>query len=105
MCNRPVVDAGMRVRRGRDARGETGLVNHVQPVDLRRVARDRFVMHREIVDEHGDGGAVRGNPDTMRSDEHTTELQSLMRSSYAVFWLQQKTIMRKHPYKSEEPDK
>src|SRR3546814_10019435 len=27
----------------------------------------------------------------MRSEEHTSELQSLMRSSYAVFWLTKKT--------------
>src|SRR3546814_4743211 len=26
-----------------------------------------------------------------RSEEHTSELQSLMRNSYAVFWLKQKT--------------
>src|SRR3546814_6209061 len=26
-----------------------------------------------------------------RSEEHTSELQSLMRTSYAVFWLKQKT--------------
>src|SRR3546814_10371160 len=26
----------------------------------------------------------------MRSDEHTSELQSLMRNSYAVFWLKKK---------------
>src|SRR3546814_7870996 len=30
---------------------------------------------------------VAGRPDHMRSEEHTSELQSLMRSSYAVFCL------------------
>src|SRR3546814_9167939 len=33
-----------------------------------------------------------------RSEEHTSELQSLMRNSYAVFCLQKKT----HPYHTEE---
>src|SRR3546814_5328929 len=31
-------------------------------------------------------------PATQRSEEHTSELQSLMRSSYAVFCLKKKTI-------------
>src|SRR3546814_4640089 len=31
-------------------------------------------------------------PQTYRSEEHTSELQSLMRISYAVFCLKQKTI-------------
>src|SRR3546814_7161442 len=35
------------------------------------------------------GGAVRARPGP-RSEEHTSELQSLMRSSYAVFCLKQK---------------
>src|SRR3546814_9293224 len=37
-------------------------------------------------------------PGTMRSEEHTSELQSLMRNSYAVFCLkQQKTTPHKQP--------
>src|SRR3546814_10110364 len=31
------------------------------------------------------------DPETMRSEEHTSELQSLMRNSYAVFCLKKKT--------------
>src|SRR3546814_3731456 len=33
-----------------------------------------------------------------RSEEHTSELQSLMRISYAVFCLKKKTIQTKHKY-------
>src|SRR3546814_7483743 len=33
-----------------------------------------------------------------RSEEHTSELQSIMRSSYAVFCLQKKTITQHHLY-------
>src|SRR3546814_1785781 len=33
---------------------------------------------------------------TCRSEEHTSELQSLMRISYAVFCLKKKTIKKKH---------
>src|SRR3546814_4196356 len=32
-----------------------------------------------------------------RSEEHTSELQSLMRISYAVFCLKQKTLLNPHP--------
>src|SRR3546814_3084860 len=39
-----------------------------------------------------DGGASRDRTDDPRSEEHTSELQSLMRISYAVFCLQQKNI-------------
>src|SRR3546814_1561813 len=35
------------------------------------------------------------NIDTNRSDEHTSELQSLMRISYAVFCLKKKTTQNK----------
>src|SRR3546814_4180406 len=37
----------------------------------------------------GGGGVL--HPPLARSDEHTSELQSLMRNSYAVFCLKQKT--------------
>src|SRR3546814_1635953 len=32
-----------------------------------------------------------------RSEEHTSELQSLMRNSYAVFCLKKKTLHKHHP--------
>src|SRR3546814_2193686 len=35
-----------------------------------------------------------GGDEAVRSDEHTSELQSLMRSSYAVFCLKKKIIYR-----------
>src|SRR3546814_8079848 len=37
---------------------------------------------------------------TSRSEEHTSELQSLMRISYAVFCLKKKIIKDKHFYKT-----
>src|SRR3546814_1986257 len=40
-------------------------------------------------------GAIQWRPsDQFRSEEHTSELQSLMRSSYAVFCLKKKTTPR-----------
>src|SRR3546814_8814270 len=35
---------------------------------------------------------LRAEPDLFRSEEHTSELQSLMRNSYAVFCLKKKNI-------------
>src|SRR3546814_971438 len=37
-------------------------------------------------------------PAAFRSEEHTSELQSLMRISYAVFCLNKKTKIHKHTY-------
>src|SRR3546814_10084322 len=34
--------------------------------------------------------------DHARSEEHTSELQSLMRISYAVFWLKKKQLKKNH---------
>src|SRR3546814_350809 len=36
--------------------------------------------------------------ETLRSEEHTSELQSLMRNSYAVFCLQKNTARRRKPH-------
>src|SRR3546814_10326387 len=43
-------------------------------------------------------GYRRNLDDTMRSEEHTSELQSLMRISYAVFCLKKKNNTTNTPY-------
>src|SRR3546814_940113 len=43
-----------------------------------------------------DGGFLRRVADGRRSEEHTSELQSLMRTSYAVFCLKKKTTSITH---------
>src|SRR3546814_1987019 len=50
-------------------------------------------------DTGGDGGGVETDTggDTGRSEEHTSELQSLMRISYAVFCLKNKNNKATHP--------
>src|SRR3546814_5954225 len=68
----------------------------------RRVVRDSLVEHDAVVtnvlahsrDEefHRDRFAV-----GLRSEEHTSELQSLMRISYAVFCLKKKNINKSNP--------
>src|SRR3546814_160095 len=55
--------------------------------------------HVEAVDDEGNAfGAQRrrpvGNVEVQRSEEHTSELQSLMRISYAVFCLKKKNTIK-----------
>src|SRR3546814_1204715 len=54
---------------------------------------------REVVEPHQD---VATGEFQQRSEEHTSELQSLMRISYAVFCLKKKTqkIHHKHKYRT-----
>src|SRR3546814_6461677 len=50
--------------------------------------RDQLLAARRLVDAVHDGRLLRLQ--RLRSEEHTSELQSLMRISYAVFCLKQK---------------
>src|SRR3546814_1637372 len=60
-----------------------GIVNDGEQVANRRIFRQRLYPHRSL---------RRGR----RSEEHTSELQSLMRISYAVFCLTKKTKQHTH---------
>src|SRR3546814_10595555 len=65
-------------------------------VILHRPQRDRWqiaVEHGRECHEHQDEYRVRSSP---RSEEHTSELQSLMRISYAVFCLKKKKKNKIH---------
>src|SRR3546814_5528568 len=53
-----------------------------------RVKQDLLLKIAAIIKQHGAKLAV-----PIRSEQHTSELQSLMRISYAVFCLKNKTIM------------
>src|SRR3546814_3388472 len=83
-----------------------GLVDHVQKAlvasqpraahgDRVQLGRDRELVdqgfQKEDVGRHGDPA-----PRSMRSEEHTSELQSLMRISYAVFCLKKKKTKQQH---------
>src|SRR3546814_4342511 len=62
--------------------------------DTERGVRDSGLLlpqeHKEGVIIRVDDGVAEGGEVSMRSEEHTSELQSLMRISYAVFCLKQK---------------
>src|SRR3546814_10814864 len=57
--------------------------------DLKRALREFFDHVERIVDRQGEGGSDIAI--LARSEEHTSELQSLMRISYAVFCLKKQT--------------
>src|SRR3546814_4443852 len=63
---------------------------HIQGVVLFVGRRQRFLLRQDLV---GGGRHHRG----IRSEEHTSELQSLMRISYAVFCLKKKNIYHAFP--------
>src|SRR3546814_5487837 len=85
------------------------------PERLRRAARDAIVLHpgpinrgieidpvvadgpqSRVLQQVANGVAVRMAvlSELLRSEEHTSELQSLMRISYAVFCLKKKKVHR-----------
>src|SRR3546814_10561671 len=71
---------------------------------LRRLDRQDFLTsvtgstksHDNVPDSHGSPDEPWLLYSTRRSEEHTSELQSLMRTSYAVFCLKKKTTQTKH---------
>src|SRR3546814_2653000 len=57
-------------------------------------ADDALLLKQAVLDLEDDGMPAESEGHGMRSEEHTSELQSLMRISYAVFCLKKKKI---HP--------
>src|SRR3546814_9882064 len=53
------------------------------------------VNYREAYGMHASNGILFNHESPIRSEEHTSELQSLMRISYAVFCLKKKTQLTK----------
>src|SRR3546814_4380716 len=71
-----------------------------QPRRRHRLALDLALQRRhrrlQLVDRLGRQHRIE------RSEEHTSELQSLMRISYAVFFLKKNTKLYHHPHSSSE---
>src|SRR3546814_2743945 len=68
--------------------------DHTQQIEPRRIEMPPAQPDHLAVHQHDLGAkhVVRGQPvfQAMRSEEHTSELQSLMRISYAIFCLKKK---------------
>src|SRR3546814_1386261 len=64
---------------------------------VQRVERDVDAAHsrgEELIRKLGQARTVGGERQLLRSEEHTSELQSLMRISYAVFCLKKKNTQK-----------
>src|SRR3546814_1306669 len=97
--------------RGIAAADHRDLLAAIEEAVARRAGGNPFALHRFLAvepqpfglraggdDEHVafvHVAAVAGQPERTRSEEHTSELKSLMRTSYAGFCLQKKK--EKHP--------
>src|SRR3546814_3389775 len=76
-----------------DPRGSSALLHQMNPVRLGYI-RDQIDHHWQL-DEHDRKPLAGRRALDMRSEEHTSELQSLMRISYAVFCLKKKNKTNK----------
>src|SRR3546814_5492723 len=89
-----VIDSSYAARRHatiQAVRGKVFLKDHSTNGTYVRNAADGVVfIKREMVQLSGSGAIF------LRSEEHTSELQSLMRISYAVFCLKKKTNQHKN---------
>src|SRR3546814_1192637 len=67
---------------------------YFEEIDWAMQARGRFStgFAADAVVYHKEGGSIGSSRELARSEEHTSELQSLMRNSYAVFCLKKKKI-------------
>src|SRR3546814_3519113 len=89
----------MRLRRHVAGDHDLARIDDHPPADQRHVARRRRVAGAADQGAQGQVGGkavasavgFRIDPAAIRSDEHTSELQSLMRNSYAVLCLQTET--------------
>src|SRR3546814_7845764 len=92
--------------------GDSGAVPEMSDLRLARSARSTSAS-RSIRTADGTAGATAGrlrftaatHASTLnfRSEEHTSELQSLMRISYAVFCLKKKKIKHLQTCRAKEP--
>src|SRR3546814_2507571 len=84
---------GPRMRAGFDLGPATG--DQLRAVFLEEAVQHRTTIHpgaifdpgRQFSDENAQNGPANGVSTRPRSEEHTSELQSLLRISYAVFCL------------------
>src|SRR3546814_5471203 len=88
-----VLPAGLGQAPARQAAIKAGLPKSVQATTVNKVCgsgMQTVIMGAEALAAGSVDLIVAGGMESMRSEEHTSELQSLMRISYAVFCLKKK---------------
>src|SRR3546814_2316591 len=78
------------------AKAHPGDVGKLMVVDALPYVGDIFVPGATVAQIEPQAKAIRDR--LVRSEEHTSELQSLMRNSYAVFCFKKKTPTKHHFY-------
>src|SRR3546814_10094417 len=73
-------------RDGLDAVGDAGIADHLPDIAVGEATR----LRPGVIHGQGDAKRALGVAAPARSEEHTSEIQSLMRHSYAVFCLKKK---------------
>src|SRR3546814_1629138 len=83
--------------------GKSGHIGNKIAATLASTGTPAFFVHPAEA-SHGDMGMITREDIilALRSEEHTSELQSLMRISYAVFCLKKKKNKTKHQITSEK---
>src|SRR3546814_5164138 len=94
-----VLPAGLGQAPARQAAIKAGLPKSVQATTVNKVCgsgMQTVIMGAEALAAGSVDLIVAGGMESMRSEEHTSELQSLMRISYAVFCLKKKKSRSRH---------
>src|SRR3546814_3558553 len=103
-----IIDREIERRPGRE-RGRVDIYRTEQKTGEARLARRVLDLRDPRVDEGPergrDAGEAEADPPHERSEEHTSELQSLMRISYAVFCLKKKKKDKNTPHPSSHTQK
>src|SRR3546814_10511429 len=81
---------GDEIRGGVEVGGEGAADTVAEAGEALGVDQQRFPALHAVAGVHDGHGAGPGELRALRSEEHTSELQSLMRISYAVFCLKKK---------------
>src|SRR3546814_1388317 len=90
-------DGALRLDRLGEGRTDTEV--RMEAAQVERIIR--LVASHARAEVHGDAPIVSAElPPHIRSEEHTSELQSLMRISYAVFCLKKTKIQKGKKYKN-----
>src|SRR3546814_4664409 len=101
VCSSDLDDLGAGIGGVADHALHLPRADHARFVDDEHVARGQQVTPlRPAMFEAGD--RARRDARTFRSEEHTSELQSLMRISYAVFCLKKKKISKTNDSHSQQ---
>src|SRR3546814_10514711 len=78
--------------------------DHGFAAQWQRCRCEQYIKQASDIEDHGKGHRTKQNhvlkyrPARRRSEEHTSELKSLMRISYAVFSLKKKKRRSQQPY-------